>query len=150
MTVLVEGISVIIRRDRLPPSLADLSSRTDIWDTRTLCADDELVAVAFMAPADVKGCVDRLQSHGLIHTGDGAAKDLVVVDQLRGPTTPCEWIDVYRVEIEGNSVMACRLRGSAVNTVAAPLGWDYDNSLSKSFGFVPKGAEDKSLRFLRH
>ena len=55
MAVLVEGISVIVRRDAIE------SKYDGGWDTfvdnvpnATLCADDEIARVGFMGPADVE------------------------------------------------------------------------------------------------
>jgi hypothetical protein len=50
----------------------------------------------------------------------------------------------------GQRVAVCRAVGDTDNAMAAPDGWKYERSLSQTFGFIPAGEEDKSLRFLRH
>jgi hypothetical protein len=37
--------------------------------------------------------VERLESLGIVHQRDGRAADLVVVDQIHGPTSQCDWIE---------------------------------------------------------
>ena len=115
MAVLIEAISVVIRADAL------LAAYKDDWDAfkhtvpnRTMCADGELVRVGFMSPEDVEGYVRKLSEAGLIYLDHGAAKDLVVVDQMRGPLVPCEWIEFGHVNLDNDPskrVAVCSLRG---------------------------------------
>jgi hypothetical protein len=154
MAVLAEGISVVIRRDRLVAAFRnDWEAFKGFVPNSTLCADNELARVGFMVPADVKEFVDRLAARGLIYVADGVAQDLVVVDQLRGPTVRCKWIEFGQIDLGGDPnkrVAACRLRGSTQSVVVTPEGWIFEQSLSSSFGFVPNPYLEKSLTFLRH
>jgi hypothetical protein len=142
MAVLVEAISVVIRADRL------LQAYGGYWDcfrsdvpNQTLCADDKIVRVGFMVPADVQKFVALLGKRGLVYLKDGAALDMVVVDQQRGPMVPCDWLEFGRVTIGGGGLVAAgRLKGDDCNVLITPNGWTFDNSLSKSFGFVPNEA----------
>jgi hypothetical protein len=103
-----------------------------------------------MAPPDVDAYVQQLERQGLRHLRGGKAIDLVVVDQTRGPTTSCDWVEFGKIPMKGGNVAACRLSGSSLDTLVTPDGWEYGGSLSQTFGFVPSGHEHKSLRFLRH
>lgn len=151
MAVLIEAISVVIRRSRI------VEVWRGGWDgfaadcpNQTLCADPDLARVGFMNPDDVARYVDDLQRRGLVFQRGNEAVDIVVVDQMSGPTTSCNWVEFGRIEIDGHPVYACRLVGSDEHVVVTPSGWRYEESLSATFGFVPTGLEDKSLRFLRH
>jgi hypothetical protein len=151
MPVLVEGISVVVRRDviaRRYPGGWDAFVRDA--PNRTLCADPELARLGFMVPADVEEFVTRLASHGIRFKEAGKALDLVVVDQMNGPTTPCDWIELGRIALQQGRVGACRLAGSSVVDLATPEGWAIERSLSARFGFVPTGTEKEAMRFLRH
>lgn len=152
MAVLVEGISVIIRCDRLLAAFGgDWEAVKSIVPNKTLCADNELVRVGFMVPADVKDFIARLAGHGLAYLADGAAQDLVVVDQMRGPLARCGWIEFGQVNLGGDPkerVAASRLVGSTQMVVITPEGWTFEKSLSSSFGFVPNEYIDKSLTFV--
>lgn len=75
--------------------------------------------------------------------------DLVVVDQMRGPMSRCDWLDFGKVSIAGNQISAARLKGSGSNQLFTPDGWQFEGSMSQHYGFVPVGAEGKSLKFLR-
>jgi hypothetical protein len=93
MSVLCEAISVIIPisvLDTKYPGGMDAYRRA--CPNATFCADLHLTRVGFMVPDDVRRFVERLLAARLIHLQRRSALDLVVVDQLRGPTTPCEWL----------------------------------------------------------
>lgn len=153
MAVLVEGISVILRTD------AVLAAYAGDWDkfvsdvpNSTLCADGELLRVGFMVPDAVRDFVAHIEQRGLRYLRNGIAGDLVVVDQLRGPLSPCDWIEFGHVSLGGDPhkrVAACRQKGSTLAQVICPEGWTFEYSLSASFGFVPEGKAPQSLEFLR-
>jgi hypothetical protein len=151
MAVLVEGISGVVRveaiRDRYPGGWPAFRAGAP---NETLCSDDELARLGFMVPGDVEAFIESLERSGLRFLDAGSAMDCVVVDQLRGPTVSCQWIEFGRVPVDGGEVAACRLAGSQSNLLITPDGWSYAGSLSQTFGFVPSGAEAKSLIFLRH
>lgn len=153
MAVLVEAISVLIRADAL------LAAFKDDWEAfkaevpnETLCADGELARVGFMVPDDARAFVEHLARFGLVFQEAGTARDLVVVDQQRGPTVRCDWLEFGYVNLDRDPtkrVACCRLVGSKEMTVATPPGWTFEDSLSRSFGFTPNEAVDRSLEFLR-
>jgi hypothetical protein len=154
MAVLIEAISVVVRmdaiRERYP---GGWEAFRDAVPNRTLCCDDELARIGFMTPADAKSFVERLEASGLAYLTDGQAQDIVVVDQMCGPTMRCDWVGYGTIHLgrDGQSpVKVCRLKGSDVHVMFGPDGWAYEGSLSQTFGFAPTGAEGRSLRFLRH
>jgi hypothetical protein len=153
MAVLVEGISVILRTNAI------LAAYTGDWDkfvsdvpNSTLCADGELLRVGFMVPDAVGDFVADMEQRGLHYLRNGVARDLVVVDQQRGPLVPCDWIEFGHVSLGGDPgkrVAACKQKGSTLAQVICPEGWTFESSLSASFGFVPEGKASQSLEFLR-
>jgi hypothetical protein len=153
MAVLLEGISVVIRCDRLLAAFGnDWNAFKRTVPNRTLCADDELARVGFMAPADVRLFVDALQRRGLTYLVDGVAQDLIVVDQLRGPVANCDWVEFGHINLDRDPkkrVSACRLKGSTESVVITPEDWTFEQSLSSSFGFVSNEHADKSLTLVR-
>ena len=102
-----------------------------------------------MTPVDVESFCDRLKNSGLVFIKDNKAIDFAVVDHIRGPTNDCDWLEFGHLEIDGNRVAACRTVGSTDREILTPDGWHYEESLSRSYGFVPTGSEEKSLVFLR-
>jgi hypothetical protein len=163
MAVLVEGISVIVRRQAIDERLAGGWSRfVAEVPNATLCADNDLARVGFMLPTDVKAFIDRLTEHGLRFVQDGLAIDIAVVDQIRGPTMPVEWLEYAQIPFAdtGSKVAACWLfegprmaagihfPGRSLE-LATPAGWRYDESLSANFSFVPTDQVQSRLRFLR-
>ena len=149
MSVLIEGISVVVRAEAI------LASYPGGWEAffeavpnQTLCADGELVRVGFMAPDDVQAYIEQLEHSGLRFLLEGSAVDIVVVDQVRGPSTPCEWVEFGRIPYErdeGRPVAACRLRGSEIWQLLCPTDWTWEHSLSNQFGFVPEEHFDKTM-----
>jgi hypothetical protein len=149
MAVLVEGISVVVRLDAIAQKVpGGWNAFKERVPNQTLCADNELARVGFMTPDDVKSFVSSLQGLGLIYREGDAALDMVVVDQLIGPLVPCVWIE-YGHTGDKERVAARRLAGSSQTVLMRPEGWKYEGSLSQTHGFVPTGAEGKSVKFLR-
>ena len=67
MAVLVEALSVIVRRDRIEEKYSGgWSAFKKSIPNATFCADDEIAAVAFMSPNDVQAYVNRLERKGLV------------------------------------------------------------------------------------
>lgn len=154
MAVLVEGISVIIKADviisRYPGGWLNFESNPP---NSTLCADGEVIRLGFMTPDDTKSYIDSLAQHGIRYIVGGAAADLVVADQQRGFAVPCDWAEIGRVSLDGDSkkvVSACQMVGSKVNQIVTPDGWIYEDSLSSRFLFVESGRVTESIDFLRH
>ena len=66
VAVLIEGISVVIRADRLLDAWhQDWAAFADAVPNETLCADGEMVRVGFMMPEEAKRYIDTLRVHGL-------------------------------------------------------------------------------------
>jgi len=104
-----------------------------------------------MSTDDCEAFVGGLEGQGIVFLNDGRTQEIVVADQMRGFTVPCDWADFGRVELSaGQSVSVAQLKGTTCRQVFCPEGWKYEGSLSQQFGFVPAGQESKSLRFLRH
>jgi len=153
MAILIEGISVIIRATTLLSKFpGGWESFKKIVPNKTLCADNEIVRVGFMFPEDVESFVKKIQQMGLEFLREGEAVDIAVADQMRGLTSKCDWLEFGHVNMgdDGPKVATCRLVGSNIMEVVTPPDWEYEKSLSSSFGFVPSEHSDRSLKFLRH
>lgn len=163
MAVLVEAISVIVRRGAIDDHYAGG------WEgfLRSIpicpfCTDDELVRLSFMTPSDVGIVVGILKEGGLTFLREGKAIDMAVVDQIRGPTTTAEWLEFAHLNFEGsgNKVAACWLyegprmghgtHMTSLNmTLATPEGWTYENSITARCRFVSNEEREEKLKFLR-
>jgi hypothetical protein len=154
MAVLVEGISVIIKRSVIEEKFpGGWEAFVEDVPNRTLCADDELARVGFMAPLDAEEYVQHLINNGFEYLSEGMAVDLVVADQLRGLATECDWCEFGQTSGGGNNldrIAGCRAVGSRVTTLVCPEGWHYEGSLSQKYAFVPSADMEKSMKFLRH
>jgi hypothetical protein len=153
MAVLIEAISVVIRADSL------LNAFNDEWKefvaivpNQTLCADTELARVGFMTPNDVELFIKKLEMFGLTYLENDKCVDIAVVDQLRGPTMECDWLEFSHGDLseQGHRVAGCSLLNSEITKLFTPDGWEHENSLSCSYGFVPTEHIEKGLKFLRH
>lgn len=152
MAVLIEGISVVVRAERIVENYpGGWEAFVTDCPNDSLCADGELARVGFMSPSDTKNFVSRLTSEGLIHFDEGEARDLVVADQQRGFAVPCEWAELFRVPPPGKEterIVVCQAAGSDSRTLVTPDGWKYEESLSANFGYAE--ADSDRLEFLRH
>jgi len=151
MAVLVEAISVIVRRDAIEQKYAGgWDAFVDAVPNATLCTDDEIARVGFMAPSGVDTFIDRLERHGLVFLDNGRAIDLTVVDQQRGLTTDCDWLEFAKLPYKGEErVSTCWFfddprTGDGIHMhelsieMATPAGWKFEGSLSQNFTFVPE------------
>lgn len=145
MAVLVEGISVIIKAEsvteKFPGGWKAFEANPP---NKTLCADGELIRIGFMVPDDVKRYIGTLAEYDIQYLVNGKAEDLIVADQQRGFAAPCDWAEFGRIPLDLNNtkiIAACRKTGSTVNQVVMPDGWNFEESLSSRFLFVPDGNE---------
>lgn len=153
MAVLIEATSVVIRVDSLHKSFpGGWQSFKSMVPNRTLCADGEIARVGFMDPEDVGSFTKKLEKNGLTFLFEDKSVDIAVVDQLKGPTVKCDWLECGHVDLtsDGHRVTACRLVRSEKTEIVTPLGWTYEKSLSSSYGFIPTGHKDKTLKYLRN
>ncbi|KIX11525.1 hypothetical protein [Dethiosulfatarculus sandiegensis] len=140
MAVLIEGISVVIKVESIfskyPGGWGQFKQEVP---NKTLCSDNELARVGFMAPDDVRHYCNFLSTKGLIYLADGQAQDIVVADQIRGFTCKCTWAEFGHVNLNDNSnqkITACRILNSDNYQVFIPVGWSYEHSLSKEHTFI--------------
>ena len=153
MAVLIEGISVVIRADSIIEKFpGGWDAFKEIVPNNTLCADNEIVRVGFMSPQDVELFVEKLEKSGLEFLLDGEAIDIAVADQMRGLTSKCSWLEFGHLNMQddGPKVSACRIIGSETMELVTPPNWEYENSLSASFAFVPSEHIEKGMKYLRH
>lgn len=150
MAVLVEAISVIVRRDavekRFPGGWRGFLRQVP---NRTLCSDRDFARVGFMSPADVAAYTSTLEVGGLVFRKDGQAVDFAVVDQLRGPAISAPWLEFGKLETGGMKISACWPAGQSPKEIALPDGWKYEGSLSAKPGFAAENTIDDRLKFLR-
>ena len=66
MAVLVEGISVLVRKDAIQDKMTGGDARFRLLiPNATFCEDDQLARVGFLNPTDVGTFIDELQDVGL-------------------------------------------------------------------------------------
>jgi hypothetical protein len=139
MAVLIEGLSVVIRRSAIEGRFqggweALLAQLPQL----TLCDDGEIARVGFTDSEQCQQFVMALVEAGLEYVDEvnGMAKDFAVVDQRAGITTLCDWLDYGHVTIDDDHaiVAACRLLESASQEIVTPRNWSYEGSLSERYG----------------
>lgn len=164
MAVLVEAISVIVRRDAIDEKLTGgWESFVDEVPNNTLCTDGALARIGFMTPVDVEEFMMFLTMGGLTFIDEDRAIDVAVVDQMRGPTMHTDWLEFAHIPYgdNGGKVAACwlfegprvaagvHLPSMTIN-LAVPDGWRHEESLSANFQFVPTEEAEERLQFRRH
>ena len=150
MAVLVEAISVVVRRDAIEEKYhGGWGAFVAALPNAPMCADEELACVGFLGPEEVGDFVETLERGDLTFLEKGDAIDLAVADQQCGLTTSCDWLEFGELPFgEGRKISACwffdgqrmgaglHLRGRSM-PLATPLGWVFEGSLSEKFTFVP-------------
>lgn len=128
LAVLIEGISVVAQvatiEAQYPSGLAGFVADRP---NQTLCCDDELVRVGFMAPGDVGEVLDRLRAAGFDNHDLSEWLDAAVVDQRTGPTLPCRWLAYCTYDPD---IRAAYLTGSDPGELIVPEVSEYEGSLS--------------------
>jgi hypothetical protein len=162
MAVLVEAISVIVRRDSIEKHfIGGWPAFLKTIPNATSCYEDKLVRVGFMEPGSVQGYIEVLEQSGLVFMEDDKAVDIVVCDQLQGPTIACDWIEFGKLPIDDDNTVAAawlfegpRFTGglhfkSRKFGLAVPARWKYKGSPSETPQFMDKLDSQKHLEFLR-
>lgn len=73
--------------------------------------------------------------------------DIAVVDQQVGFTVPCNWLNFGRYP---DGVAYCAFKGTEPGKIAVPSGWQFENSLSAQFTYIPNEEASERVEFLRH
>ncbi len=109
MAVLVEGTSVIVRRDSIDTKFkGGWEAFLDVLPSTPFCHDHEIVCVHFMALGDSAAFIEVLEMGGLMYVDDGRSVDTAVVDQVLGQRIAADWLqfvpDFFPVDGHDNKV----------------------------------------------
>lgn len=139
MAVLVEALSLIARIDAVRENyVGGLEAFVADNPGDSLCMDGSLIRVGFLSLAEADVRIHELEARGLQYLQDGLPRDMLLVDQVRGPSAPCDWLEVGIVELApGRRVMAARLAGSDNDTLVTPKDWRYERSHSAALARSP-------------
>ncbi len=155
MAVLVEGLSVVVRRAAIDDHMiGGWDHFLTVVPNATLCTDGEVVRVGFLSPDAVGEFLGTLGAMGLVFLRDGIPTDVSVVDQRDGPTVPTSWLQFGRVSIaRASQVALCWLfegprQGEGLHMksrdmdVVMPMGWTFEGSLSERHEFQPTASSN--------
>jgi hypothetical protein len=126
MSVLVEALSLIVPRKVLdvsyPGGTEAFLNKMNIPPLlcRHACSDDALVSVSFHGTEDATVVGNELLDLGIVAVDDDHFYELAFVDQAKGPTMPCDWIEWQKHE-EGYT--SCWLAGTDPEPLHTPEGW---------------------------
>ena len=146
MAVLVEMISVIIKRDSIENNLPSNKYLTlmDYILQNPSCMDEDMLCIHMNSPALTSSFVDFSQE---CHLDWG--KDFIIVDQNDGPTTDCEWIQFTHVGADEPIAIGVFFDGAKDFGdglyikdkdnfgVAVPQIWEYEGSMSQGHKIIP-------------
>jgi hypothetical protein len=152
MAVLIEALSVVVRLETIIDKYPGGVDQYIVdCPNNTLCLDDDLVRVGFMTGHDAFDFIGSLERLGLKYIDDDEFDEIAVVDQYDGIVRPCDWLEYMNLVIfEGDiRVSICRIKGSAIDCVAFPRGWVYENSLSKKNITLDSADFEGRMTFLR-
>jgi hypothetical protein len=153
MAVLVEGISVIVRRDTVDAQYpGGWEAYVKDVPNKTLCSDERLARVGFMTSYGVDRFVARLERLGFEFIRDARAVDVCIVDQHQGPTARCDWLEYFYLEMFGstNRVAVCRAVKDSRDEFAVPDGWNFEHSLTRNHNVVRNEEMAERLELIQH
>jgi hypothetical protein len=162
MAVLVEAISVIVRRDRISLKYAGgWTAFVNDVPNASLCLDESIARVGFMDGQDVDAFIRHLERRGLHFMGQDRALDFTVVDQQRGIMRDCDWLEFAKIDYcDKGKIAVCwffngprmgyglHMKGRTME-IAMPDGWQYDGSLSQQCTFLNDDQMAQRLEYLR-
>ena len=126
MSVLIEAITVVVRNDSVDCCVpGGISALTKNSPNVTFRTDGRLAAVGFMTPADVEVYILKLEKTGLRFVEHAKCRDIVVIDQIRGRTLPCDWIELG-TEPDGTKFVW--MRGTPPGEMVAYRSWKRGNN----------------------
>lgn len=164
MAILIEGISVVVRRAAVGHAYpGGWEAFVEAAPGQAFCADDELACVGFEATDDAEAYCNDLAAAGLSFGDGGAAVDVAVVDQFEGMIIETDWLECARLDFDaaGHEIAVCwlyegphipgeiHLDGDEIE-VAIPEGWTYETSMSATARFIPEDEVAERLEFVRH
>lgn len=153
MAVLIEALTVVIRCESIVKKfLGGVEAFKASLPNNTLCSDGELACVNFMVPTDVQNYVEFLSENGLIYQADNSSVDIVVVDQLRGMTSVCDWADYGKTEWNNDAncpISVCCARPTKSEQVIVPEGWSFNQSLSSNYKYTDSNSIPEHLKLVR-
>jgi hypothetical protein len=136
MSVLVEALSLIIPRKVLdvsyPGGTKAFLQKMEVVPSpcRCACSDEMLVSVSFFGVADATVVGDQLLELGIVAVDNDRFYEMAFIDQAKGPTMRCDWIEWTR-HAEGYT--SCWLVGSEPGPFRAPAGWTPKQSRDLTF-----------------
>lgn len=140
MGVLIEGISVVVRREAIERKLVGgFEQFQRLIPNATACSDAHFTRVGFMAGPDVKDFVESLVARDLTFHDGHQFVDIAVVDQHHGPTAPTPWLSILQVS-EGFKFAF--LTGQDPGDLVTPTAWSPEMSLLRTGSFVDNADVD--------
>jgi hypothetical protein len=117
MAIAMECFNTIVRKsviaEKYPGGLAQCKEDCGA----TFIEDEYLIRGGAMNWFDVERGIRHFEKFGIRYLDEnGRAVDIVVVDMIRGPTTPCDWIE-FDTGVEGPR---CWLRGTSPGALSKP------------------------------
>jgi hypothetical protein len=136
VSVLVEALSLVIRHSVLDISYPGGTHafvqrmRDPSVPCRCVCSDDTLVSVSFFGADDATVVGSELLALGIVAMDDDRFYELAFIDQAKGPTMPCDWIEWQKHEAGYTS---CWLAGTEPEPLHAPDNWTPEQSRRLTF-----------------
>jgi hypothetical protein len=149
MAVLIEALSVIIKNEAIERSYGSVEAFIEKAPNGTVCADQFITRVGFMDPADVGIFVKTLEMKGIVHLDHGKSVDILVVDQIKGPTSEFDWCEISTAELlSGEKLTICSHKDEDDCGLITPKGWKYEGSLSSKCLRVDVDQIDDKFEYL--
>ena len=129
MPVLVEAINVIVRNETIEEKYpGGLGSYWVDSPNRSMCSDDHVTRVGFLALDTFREFIDRLMELGFRFVEDDELIDIAVFDQEEGMLRPCRWLHVAD---HPDGFQYAALWGDLGDVIEKPVGWRFEGSIAE-------------------
>jgi len=129
MPVLVEAINVIVRNEMIEEKYpGGLGSYWVDSPNRSMCSDDYVTRVGFLALDTFRQFIDRLMELGFRFVAEDELIDIAVFDQEEGMLRPCRWL---HVSDHPDGFQYAALRGDLSDVIEKPVGWRFEGSIAE-------------------
>ena len=153
MTILLEAINVVIKKDSLRKVFGDnYDEFQGLIPNQSSYEDEKLRRVGFMDEYGVNEFISTLENKGLrLLDQNGNFDDFAIVCQAQNLKYKCDWLEIFKIEVEDKILEVCAFKDSSgkiflekdKDSFICSDGW----TLDKAIQFHQN--KDEAVKYLR-
>lgn len=130
MANLIERMGVVLQLEAIASHFpGGMAGFREWFSWNESCQDGELLTFLFANLEEANVCAFALEESGFVHYRGGKANDFVIVDQVRGPQFPTDWLNFGEASSGGRAIRVVWKTNE--ESIDVPEGWVYQGSPSE-------------------